>query len=100
MDGCINSNVAYQDNGFNFPPLNFSSQPWPTCNPLAYEGKAYEHVYFVVSLDFTLIICYNHKHSFKNLLIPTTLHHLKVDHLQPNVSSAENSPPVILNTDS
>lgn len=83
MDGCISSTVtrvqsqqlAYQDNGFNFPPLDFSKQPWPTCNPLAYEGKAYELVYYVVSLGFTLIICYHHKDSFKNLLISATLYH-------------------------
>lgn len=78
MDGGISSTVTrvqsqqlpYRDNGFNFPPLDFSQQPWPTRARLAYEGE----VYYVISLDFTLIVCYNHKDSFKNLLIPITLH--------------------------
>lgn len=50
MDGGISSTVTrvqsqllpYRDNGFNFPPLDFSQQPWPTRTRLAYEGKAYE----------------------------------------------------------
>lgn len=83
MDGYISATVtrvqsqqlAYRDNGFNFPPLDFSKQPWPTRTRLAYEGEAYETVYYVISLDFTLIIWYNHRGSFKNLLIPISLHH-------------------------
>lgn len=37
--------------------------------------KPTSFVYYVISLDFTLIVCYNHRDSFKNLLIPITLHH-------------------------